>query len=56
MLGPAASVAARSAISGARAALAARLWPGNRRELSSVIERAVILGTRREIDADMMAV
>jgi two-component system, NtrC family, response regulator AtoC len=40
---------------GARRALAASRWPGNVYQLSNVIERAVILSTRREIDAELIA-
>jgi DNA-binding NtrC family response regulator len=36
---------------GAREALAASRWPGNMLQLSNVIERTVILSTRREINA-----
>lgn len=40
---------------GARQAVAASRWPGNLQQLSNVIERAVILSSRREIDADKIA-
>lgn len=35
----------------ARAALLARAWPGNVRELKHVVERAVVLGDGRVLDA-----
>jgi DNA-binding NtrC family response regulator len=41
---------------GARRALGANPWPGNVRQLANVIERAVILSERREIDAEEVAV
>jgi DNA-binding NtrC family response regulator len=37
-------------------AMASYDWPGNVRELENVIERAVILATADELDADMLAI